>query len=180
MTAGAQALSRRTPLAIVVLGLVLPLGWLCWARLLVPSDGTLLLPSQATWRGGVVVKQVLPGTPLRPGDLVVSVDGVPAERWFMGAPARELHVGDVLNYTVRRDAQEIGVPVALDRYDLGAAARMNVGIGVLLGMVLLLTGGVFLVRPRDPAARAMFAVAVLLSTASDRRASCRERVYSSV
>ncbi len=162
----AHALRRRAPLAVVVLGLVLPLVWLCWARLLVPSDGTLLLPSPATWHGGVLVEQVLPGSELRPGDLVVAVDGVPAEAWFTGAPARELQVGDVLDYTVRRHAQEIAVPVTLRRYDLGAAARLNLGIGVLLGLVLLLTSGVFLARPRDPAARAMYAVAVLLATAS--------------
>jgi two-component system, NarL family, sensor kinase len=155
-----------TALVVVALGVLLPLAWLVWARVLAPSDGTLVLPSEATWGESVPVQEVYPDSPLRAGDLVLYVDGVSVERWLGRAAVPGRLAGEVLTYGVRRDGQVLDVPVRLSHYDVAAVAGANAGLGVLVGIVLLLTTSVFLARPADAAARTMFAVASLLLTAS--------------
>jgi hypothetical protein len=67
---------RRAAVVVVIAALVLPATWWAWARLGGPADGAVTYPASG-WRGdGVPVAWVIgPPTGLRPGDLVVAVDG---------------------------------------------------------------------------------------------------------
>lgn len=152
-------LAVRVAAVVVVLGLS---GvWLLLGRLLGPSDGSLVLPSEAAWRHGVVVAAALPHSPLRQGDRVEAVDGVPLSQWVQQARPQR-HQGDLVSYEIVRAGHRLTVTGRLTGYPLAAAARQDVALLVVLAVMAVVGALVFLARPDDPAARVMLVVGGLL------------------
>jgi len=129
--------------------------WVVLVRLAAPADGTVVYPSAPPWGpDGVVVQEVhAAGSPLRPGDLVVAVDGVPlGER---GEP------GDRPVYRVVRDGRTLDLPVPLGTYPIREILRDHASALPFVLLELAVAGFVIVRRPRDPAARALFGIAIL-------------------
>ena len=122
------------------------------------SDGTLVMPLPGSSGSSVVLREVYArGSPLRPGDVVYAVGGVSLNDWVSGRhPPVTRRAGQVLDYRIVRHGMPRTVAVQLVEYPFGAALDKT---GVLLGLVVFLlavVGAVFLLRPFDPAAQAMF------------------------
>jgi len=94
---------------------------------------------------GVVVADVRPGSPgaragLRPGDLVLALDGKPMEngRQFQVTLYRRF-VGDVVTLEVMRDGETIKFPIAMternDAFDLSATADPREHLVARLGIL---------------------------------------------
>jgi signal transduction histidine kinase len=146
-------------LAIGVLLLALGLGWLRWSS---PADGTRLEPYEAIWRADGVAIALLDPPPagLRPGDVVVAIDGeslaARAAAVLRPAPPISYHMGQTVRYTVRRGAQILGVPVTLGPYPAAAVLGANWGSLITLLAIQLVATFVLWRRRRDPAARLFF------------------------
>lgn len=151
---------KAGPPALAAVLLILLTGALAWQRAAAPSDGGVAQLSNAPWRGSeITVHLVLPGSPLRGGDVLVAVDGRPLSEI---AGYLEPRLGDTHVYTVRRDGRLIDVPVRAGTYAVGAAVRGNAA-GLLFVLSLLAVGAyVFAHRPRDPAARALLVCSSLV------------------
>ncbi|MFC7616659.1 hypothetical protein ACFQV2_27580 [Actinokineospora soli] len=136
-----------TPVLLLFLALLGAAGWCLLSRALGPGDGaTVNLGDAALSPEGAVVVTAQPGSALRVGDLVLSVDGraVP----HAGGPAVE--PGDVVVYRVQRDGATIDVPVELRPYPL--TADLGHGWPTLLVIALLAVTSItiFRVRPSEP------------------------------
>ena len=157
--------TRRIRLALVVLAACAPSILLAVGRLGAPADGTATYPSAPVWGDGVVVAEVFgQAGDLRPGDRVVSVDGVGLDTWVSDPPATDFRTGQVLEYGVRRgDTGEVSpVEVVLRRYPLARFAVAHAVLHPLLIGLFAVAAFVFLRRPADPAARALFRLATLV------------------
>jgi two-component system, NarL family, sensor kinase len=164
---GVPRLGKASWAALGVALAILALGGafvaLCLAG---PSDGAHIEFDQPAWRpDGVVVTPLGQQTDgLRPGDLVVAVEGRSLEAWAEGlfdAGASRPHwqVGQTIRYTVVRGGRAQELAVTLGRYPLGPSLAPYWGL-VLFDLVLLAVGAfVFLRRPDDPAARACLVAA---------------------
>jgi two-component system NarL family sensor kinase len=155
----------KRDVALILLALLGPVVLVLVGRCVGPADGTASFPSAPAWGDGVVLAAVAgPAGDLRPGDRVVSVEGVPLRVWLSDPPAREFRIGDVLRYGVRRDGatQVQAVTVTLGRYPLRQIMVAHLGLQPFLAAMLAVAGYVVLRRPRDPVARALFRVAALL------------------
>jgi signal transduction histidine kinase len=155
------------PWLIVLVAAVLPALWIALARPSAPSDGTFTDPQARTWSAnGATLAEVAPGfSDLRAGDRVVGVDGVPiARRLADHHPIPSPRPGDHLTYQVIRAGAGpvIDVPVRVGRYPLGQLAAAHADAIPLLALLFAVSAYVFLRRPRDPAARALFAIAALV------------------
>jgi hypothetical protein len=100
----------------------------------------------------------------------VAVAGRPLEEWArlladpsLARPRR--HAGDVVTYTVLRAGHQIEVPVALVSYPAGAILREVWGSLVFALAFALIGAFVFLRRPADRAARALFLAGCCLLSA---------------
>ena len=93
---------------------VVAMLWVVFARLAAPADGTVAYPSAPPWGpDGVVVQEVhAEGSPLRPGDRVVAVNGVPLAEGSVG------DVGDRPVYRVVRDDETLDLTVPLVAYPI--------------------------------------------------------------
>jgi two-component system, NarL family, sensor kinase len=171
---------RRWPPSAVGAAAVALLVLVChgisvWLVLGTPGDGVVMQsPVGLPWSTGarVVVVLELNPTNLQPGDEVLAVDGRDIHTWAHDLVHRPTAVrpwrpGELVVYQVRRDGavREIGVPVqpgpSVRTMPQGTTPWGDVAARVL---ALLLTGFVFLRRPRVPAARALlvFAAAYML------------------
>jgi signal transduction histidine kinase len=149
-------------IALVVLAACAPQVLLWLGRLSTPSDGTATFPSAPPWGDGVVLADVT-GTPgLQPGDRVVSVDGVPVEAWVGQRPSARFQSGQIVEYGVVRGDQALSVDVVLGPYPFREVALANLALNPLLVLVLAVASFVYLRRPADPAARALFRLAAFV------------------
>ncbi|MDP9069928.1 MAG: histidine kinase [Actinomycetota bacterium] len=106
------------------------------------------------------------GTPgLRPGDLVVAVDGVALEAWAARrgeVPLPERRPGDHLRYEVVREDRRLELDVVLDRTGWWEALAGN-STAVPVAVCSMAVGVlVFLRRPWDRVARLILVIAVLV------------------
>jgi two-component system, NarL family, sensor kinase len=156
--------------ALAVLPLVVALGWLTLTRVGTPSDGTITGRTSSGWHAdGIVVDEVYAaGSLLRPGDVVVSLNGVGVDRLAQGRRALSPQVGDVLTYRVERAGspggavQSLDLPVRLTRYPLAAGIRAHWAVLPLAVTMYAVATFVVVRRPRQPAARALYAITALL------------------
>ncbi len=152
-------------IALVVLAACVPNALLVFARLRTPADGTATFPSAPAWGDGLVLADVHGRSAdlLRPGDRVVSVDGIPLPAWVGDPPTALFKVDDVVRYgIIRGDAPMQTVDVTLRPYPLGDVLLDNAALHPLLVFLLAVASFVFLRRPGNPAARALFRVAALV------------------
>jgi two-component system, NarL family, sensor kinase len=133
--------------------------WVVFARLAAPADGTVVYPSAPPWGpDGVVIREVHAGaSPLRPGDRVVAVNGTP----LAGGPVAD--PGDRPVYRVVRDGETLDLTVPLGSYPVRTILRDHAEVLPFVLVELAVAGFVIRRRPRDPAARALFGIAVLQS-----------------
>lgn len=159
---------------LVVCVFTLPVLWVWFARGAGVGDGTHTYPSLPAWstRGVAVIDTVPDRSPLRRGDCVTAVAGIPLTdlaRGEQSLPYGLREPGARLEYTVRRPPDgSLGractgplhqVTVTVQRYPLAEAAQAHLG-GLPLLVTMLGVGSFVLVRrPFDPAARALFAAA---------------------
>lgn len=157
---------RRWPLAVVpVLGLAVVLSAvaLLLLRAAAPSDGTVVLPSTAITARTLTVSSVLDETsPLRPGDVVLSIDGAPVAQ----AGGLQPRMGARSTYVVERDGQLLSVPVELRPWPWGEWLRRNWPAVVLSLAMLLSAGHVYRRRVRDPAAQVLLLTGALAAAAT--------------
>ena len=132
--------------ALLLLACIGPAAWVGTVRLGAPADGTAVYPSAPPWGpDGVVIAEVhADGGALRAGDLVLAVDAA-------GSPAV---------YTVVRDGHTMNLPVYLHAYPVGEALREHLAALPFAAVELAVAAFVIRRRPRDPAARALFGIAV--------------------
>ena len=151
--------------ALVFLAGAVPLLWVILVRLVAPADGTAVFPSAPPWGpDGVVIQEVhADRSPLRPGDRVIAVNGTALETWA----ERPEYPGDHPVYRLVRDGTTIDVEVTLSRYPWTNAFGSHLPAMVFVGVQLAVAGFVILRRSRDPAARALFAAAVLQIAGGD-------------
>jgi signal transduction histidine kinase len=142
-------------------------AWLCWvtfAQSSLPWDSTRIgaaVYPESEWRDGVVLHTVLDPTttPLRTDDRVVEIDGVPIADWVVAHRGEHFDVGDRLSYTVIRDGQPRTFEVALTTYNWGDVLRFSAATLAVELVLIVVAVAVIVARPRDPAARVLFAVA---------------------
>ncbi len=159
----AQRLTNRGVLLLGACLLGITLTFLL-LHVLGPSDGTHLEPDAPAWsRAGIAVMPLepQPSSGLRQGDIVLAVAGRTLQGWAEllldpAVPRPQWHVGDVVSYTVLRDGREMQIPVTLRPYDLAANLREEWGSLVFALAFALIAAFVFIRRPADPAARALF------------------------
>lgn len=179
---GDQALRQRRPAITVALWLfplVVTSGWLL-AAFTAPSDGTVTAQRADGWSHQMItIDDVLAaGSPLRPGDRLVAVDGVPVERLARHPGTLRLHDGQVLRYTVLRPApqvrngspddpargpwQQIELPVRLGGFPLADGLDHHLPVILLALTMYLIATFVVVHRPREPAARALYLIATTI------------------
>jgi hypothetical protein len=163
----------HAPWLVAGSALLVVAGAFLWAKVATPSDGARVPPGTTGFvDGGLRVAPLAPSaSPLRGGDVVVSVDGRPmpalaAELFDPRAVRPTRHAGDVVVYGVVRDAARVDVTVRLERYPLAAVARSNWGTIVFAIVYLVVATFVYLRRPATPAARPFFLSACALVAAT--------------
>jgi len=142
-------------------------GWLAVARAASPSDGARISATTypaTEWRGGVKLHTVLdpPDAELQLGDKVIAVDGLPLSAWMTARSGHDFQIGDELSYRVVRDGVAQTIVVTLHRYDWMAAAGRSASVLVVEVALLIVAAIVVSRRVQDPAARVLFAIAVVL------------------
>lgn len=139
---------------------VVPAGLVLAVRMLAPADGALTRPSAASWSAAGLVVTESAG-PLHAGDLVTAVNGVPVTR-----VQPSFGFGDTLTYTVTRHEQILNVPVTLHRYPFLEFLRDNLWTVPFWVGMWAVCAFVIVRRPRDPAARTLYAMGLLLFLSS--------------
>lgn len=152
-----RRVQRVGRIALVILAACAPLVLLWLGRLTAPADGTATFPSAPPWGDGVVLAGVAGMPDLRPGDRVLAVDGRPVDNWVRD-PGR-FSEGQVVAYEISRGDEFIQVDVELRAYPLRDVATANLALHPLLILTLAVASFVYLRRPGDPAARALFRLA---------------------
>jgi signal transduction histidine kinase len=134
-------------------------------RAAVPSDGSAAGYVTTGWTAdGLAVASSRAGSPLRAGDVVTAVNGVPLATWLGGArglPHPLLRAGSVVSYTVLREGATLSLQVPLVGYPLGEVLVANWGTLLWLGLMVLVAAYLFVRRPAEAATR----VLLVLSTA---------------
>lgn len=163
------ALHRMT---VVAVAWMVPAAWITIAAYAGPSDGTLVSTPTASltvpgWREAPTVGRVNGDSPLRPGDQVLEVNGIPV----VGASAPEVEWSSdrPVRYRVQRPGagldRKIVVTVSPGRYALGSAVLAQPAPFALAVLGLVVASLVFWLRSREPAARAALAAAAFLPCA---------------
>ena len=160
---GSNRLRRFDPLFFFAIFCLLPsLGFVVY-RLAVPSDGARLSEGQVTFTpAGVVVSPFDSiDSPLREGDVVLAVEGVPMEVWarsdFTGGIDRPDWVfGRTLEYEVDRDGERLEIEALLIRLPWLEILSERWGVILFATISQVVAVFVFLNRRDDPAARALF------------------------
>jgi two-component system NarL family sensor kinase len=166
---------ERGDLVVLFVGLVILslFGWFVWLRVTSPFDGARLPPGVPAWRsGGLLIRPVdeHPGG-LRPGDLVVALNGRNLESWAQslfrpGSARAKWQIGQTITYTIVRAGRQIEVKVELGRYPLGAILAEAWGL-LLFGLANLVVAVIIFVKSQlRSVARVYYltAVSVLGST----------------
>jgi len=175
-----QRAGRAATVVLWILPVLVGVTWALVSRWDVPSDGTTTLQSADGWSRGAVRVDTVPArdSPLRPGDRVVAVDGIPLERIAAGGATFRTHLGQVVTYTVvrpagedspgdargdaRGDAHRLDVAVRLGRYPLLRALGEHLPGDVLVVTMYLVATFVVTRRPWVAAARVLYQLAVVL------------------
>ncbi|MEW6154706.1 MAG: histidine kinase, partial [Actinomycetota bacterium] len=160
--------TRVVAVVVVLATLAVPVVMRAVARVGDPSDGALTAPNSPAWtEAGVMLARVEgAGSGLREGDIVTAVDGVALERWAGGDHPRSRdwpQPGDRLTYTVERAGQTVDVEVVVRDYSLWEAIAGNPPSVPLVLVIMAIAGFVFVMRPRDHAARVLLGVSALIA-----------------
>ena len=162
-------MSRTGRVLVVLAAWVLPVAWVTGALLAGPSDGTVISSSaideSGRWGSTITVIDVVGDSPLRPGDVVRSIDGRPVDDWVAGEASTQRGIGETVPYEILRPApnltRDLDVEVTLTRYPVEAVGRHAASL-VGFGLVLLAGSLVFWRRPDGIPQRAFLAAASLL------------------
>jgi hypothetical protein len=153
-----NAVSLRV--VLIAIGVVLPAVAFLWLHLASPSDGARLEPGLAVWRSdGVVLTPLrVQASGLRPGDVLVAVNGTSVESWAkrlfdLRVSRPQWHFGQIVTYTVVRQGHQLNIPVSLGRYPLSGILLEDWGTILYALVTLLVAMFVFLNRPDDRQAR---------------------------
>jgi two-component system NarL family sensor kinase len=145
-------------------------GAFLWLHWVTPSDGARLEPGQIAISSNGVIVTPLEDQPagLRRNDLVIAVEGRPLESWAStGRDAESMRpirpVGQSVTYTVIRDGKHMDVNVPLVQYPLGAILGKNWSTLLFTLFTQLVGTLVFMKKPGNHAARALFVWAWSLS-----------------
>jgi signal transduction histidine kinase len=140
-------------------------------HLITPSDGARFPPDEPKFAGhGPRLEMLRPGS-LRSGDVLLAVDGrslasLAGQLTQWQRPGAQWTFGQTLQYTVERDGAVLEVPVTLGRYPLGGVLAANWGsllFAVILQSAMAL---VFIKRPAEPLARALFLTSAAMVAAT--------------
>jgi signal transduction histidine kinase len=139
-------------------------------RIALPSDGMLIPTETWPWQtNGVGVVPLAADSPIRPGDVVVAIDGRPLADWAADALAPPWFlvpnaIPPVVDVAVIRDGQRVDLAIATQAF---STSRLG---GAPMGLVLFGAGALILVlvlvlrRPQATAIRLLF-VGVCCNTA---------------
>ena len=125
---------------LIAIGVVLPAVAFLWLHLASPADGARLEPGLAVWRPDGVILTPLrtPANGLRPGDVLVAVNGTSVESWAsrlfdLSVPRPQWHFGQTVTYTVVRQGLSLNIPVSLGRYPLKSILLEDWGFSLIAG-----------------------------------------------
>jgi signal transduction histidine kinase len=161
--------ARRLPTFFLMLTVVflVAAGWAVAWRATSPSDGTTVnVADMAVSPQALVVQDVIPGGPLRAGDEIRTIDGIPPADPLQGRiGAKPIPADRSLRYDVVRNGVPMTVDVVLHDFPL-AANLLASWPSILVNAVLLLTAAaIFAARPGDAAAHAaILASAIAVAT----------------
>jgi two-component system NarL family sensor kinase len=160
---GVRARWRKSllPLVVVFVALAVPILSIGLTRLLPVSDGTLHYYASKPPGSGISILRA--PDQLESGDNVLAINGRPLREWLTSGAIEHVRKGDSLVYSVARGRRVEHVQVILGDYPLRSVLPSAGGAALLLVTTFLVAVVVVLRRPRDPAARALFAIPVLLS-----------------
>lgn len=156
---------RRTGIWLLAAGSLLASLSFLALRLVAPSDGALVAFYADAWTTDGVRIDPLDAQPggLRPGDVVVAVDGRQLTSWLDSVLdpglARPGSADGPLAYAVERDGQTLSVPVDLARHDPGGILAANWSVLLFTLVLQLVAGWVLLRRPEASAAVALVVAA---------------------
>ncbi len=154
-----RLLAGTSPAALAMAGLlIVSVITFIAARAGMPSDLTVAHMPRGGSEDGAVVASILGAeTGLRPGDLVIAIDG----RKLTEKAGPRPSVGQELRYTLRRGGRVVDVPVVLQPYPLHQALAASWSTMAFAALLLVLGGFVFVRRPVLPAARVLFMIGCL-------------------
>jgi signal transduction histidine kinase len=134
-------------------------------RLVAPSDGAVVAFYADAWTFDGVRIDPLHSQPggLRPGDVVVAIDGRPLGSWLDGVVASALDPSVPRNhprsYTVERDGETVTVPVELARHDPTGTLVANWSVLLFTLVLQLVAAWALMRRPEASAAVALVVAA---------------------
>lgn len=135
-------------------------------RIATPSDGAVGSYVTSSWSSAGLTVSRLPGadTPLRSGDQVTAIGGIPLAAWQLegGGPAPATG-GDTLDYSVLRDNRVSHLAVSLTTYPLPAVLLDQWATLLWLALMLAVGGYLFVRRPHELATRPLFLLAAALT-----------------
>ncbi len=140
-------------------------------HLITPSDGARLPPGEPQFVGrGLRLELLRPGS-LRSGDILLAVDGqsiasLASQLTHGQRPGARWNFGQTLQYTIERDGAVLEVPVTLGRYPLGGVLAANWGSIIFAIILQFSTALVFVKRPAEPVARALFLTSAAMVAAT--------------
>lgn len=154
---------RIATLRTAAIGLFLYIPFVAFlaGRLLLPGDGTAILPESPPSVNGLAV-EVLGAqlTGLQSGDAVIAIDGRSTDEWLAqglkNVPGPTPVWSGPAIYTVLRDGQAENVPQSLGRFPLSSALGDHWSELVFLFYMQAVSLLVFIRRPRLPAAQGLF------------------------
>lgn len=160
---------NRAWLVLILVALVIVTGaWLWGTQHAGPDDGTLLNPrfaptSDRQWTTGAPLQEVHdPDSPLRTGDVIVAIDGVP-----LTAPAPQRRSGDIVRYTYVRDDVRRQARIQLHEFDMPKALWQNLDIYLLPLVLFAVAALVLFHQPRERSGQLMLAAAVFYTAGTD-------------
>jgi signal transduction histidine kinase len=156
-------------LALLMLGVAM-LAIMCAFvayRVVTPSDMTIVSGS-TPWAAEGITVAPLPGisSAFREGDVVVSVDGQSVEAWLAEPRSAALAAGLELSFGVEREGELLTVPVRLGSYPLLPVLTESWALVLLVTTMFAVGTAVYLRRPREAAARALFVAGAAMLTSS--------------
>lgn len=153
-------------LLLAVLTIGSPTAWLVLSRGTAPSDATLIYPSSWSDDGVLLIDDPARppvrracSQPLRLDDLITHVDGARTSRWSLN---REYQRGDSVRVAWEVDGERCSATLVTGAYPWALQLRSHLFVFPLVLVMWAMGTYVFFQRPRDPAARALFAMGALL------------------
>ncbi|HWM73978.1 MAG TPA: sensor histidine kinase [Nocardioides sp.] len=164
-------MSRTRRLVVLAAAWAIPVVWVVVALLSGPSDGTTISRAWPAfgadqWGDSASVVRTYGETPLREGDIILTIDGRTFGDWAASGSDPDRADGDGLQYEVRRPAAQLDrilvLEVTLTSYPIADAVSDNVA-AVAVAVMLLAAGSiVFWHSPRAASARAFLLATALL------------------